>query len=73
MRVRPDQRAIGERIKLRMTAVALDVPEFAERVSANENTVREWRRGYRIPASWRLPQICSELNCSADWLLGIEP
>lgn len=45
--------------------------EFARLIGTPLNTYTNWTRGIRMPTADAVVRICTHLNVSADWLLGL--
>jgi DNA-binding transcriptional regulator LsrR (DeoR family) len=46
--------------------------QLAEALDISRSTVTGWLRYGKLPDAYMLAQICRELACSADWLLGLD-
>lgn len=45
--------------------------EFANLLGIPLNTYTNWTRGLRFPTAEAVVTICTQLGCSANWLLGL--
>lgn len=61
----------GFRERLLGLFAGLNDVEVAKRLGVTQPTVSRWRRQQRTPDALSLARICSEFDCSADWLLGV--
>lgn len=62
-------------IKLRMARkrAGLTQKQLAERIGALHNSVSQWECGISRPGQEMIRTLCSELDVTADFLLGIAP
>lgn len=61
-----------ERLAERMQDMQLKPVDLANRIGISRNTVTRYLQGVRLPSYDTLSALVQELDCSADFLLGIE-
>lgn len=70
-----DTNRVKERIGRRIAAVrtfrGLRQSDLAALLDVNRFTVSKWERGIQLPDADTVALICSVLDCSADFLLGL--
>lgn len=62
----------GQRLIQAMELKGMSCDELAKRLEVAQSTISTYRADYHYPTANRLRQICEILDCSADWLLGLE-
>lgn len=62
----------GARIKELRRALKLTQKQLADKVHVSSQVVSNWERGYSTPDSEDVKILASALDCSIDYLLGIE-
>lgn len=60
-----------QRLAARRVAFGMSQVKLAQRIHVHAFSVSEWETGHNAPNMWRVIEICKALECSADWLLGI--
>lgn len=64
--------AFTRRLRGKRQALELSQEELGKRVGVNKQAVCNWEAGRREPDLERLILLCKVLDCTSDWLLGIE-
>lgn len=66
-----EQELIGRRIASVRKLRGLKQVELGAAVGVSDQTISNWEVGLRTPRADLLLKLCQELNCSADYILGI--
>lgn len=65
-------RAFAERLKLARSERDMSQRELARRVGCNSVQISEYERGIKEPMLKSLVALAQELDCSLDFLCGLE-
>lgn len=65
------QELIGKRIASVRKQRHLKQVDLGAAIGVTDQTISNWEVGLRTPRSDLLYRLCVELNCSADYILGI--
>ncbi len=65
------QELIGRRIASVRKLRSLKQVDLGAAIGVTDQTISNWEVGLRTPRSDLLYKLCRELNCSADYILGI--
>lgn len=63
---------LHRRLKRALTAKNISQRELGRRIGATQASVSHYVNGRQLPGATTLFKICSELDVSADWLLGLK-
>ena len=63
---------LHRRLKRALTAKNISQRELGRRIGATQASVSHYVNGRQLPGATILFKICSELDVSADWLLGLK-
>lgn len=63
---------LHRRLKRALTAKNISQRELGRRIGATQASVSHYVNGRQLPGAMTLFKICSELDVSADWLLGLK-
>ncbi len=66
-----DSAAFAQRLQNKLQQQALSQNQLALAIGVSRSTVTGWLRHRKLPDAGSLSRICQELNCNADWLLGL--
>lgn len=66
-----DQELIGARIASARALRKMRQLDLADAIGVSDQTISNWEVGIRTPKADLLRELCSKLNCSADYLLGL--
>jgi DNA-binding transcriptional regulator LsrR (DeoR family) len=67
-----DKQEFARRIQERLAQLGMSQNQLAEALQISRSTVTGWLRYGKLPDAYLLAQVCRELDCSADWILGLE-
>lgn len=62
----------AKRLEERLAQLGLSQNQLAEALEISRSTVTGWLRYGKLPDAYILARICHVLDCTADWLLGLE-
>lgn len=62
----------GDRIKIKLKTLKMTQRELAEKTGYTETTISRWVSSSRIPKGSDYPVLAKALECSCDYLLGLE-
>lgn len=65
------KKLIGRRFAAVRTLRGLRQADLAELIGVNMYTVSKWERGVQLPDADLIAELCTALDCSADYLLGL--
>jgi transcriptional regulator with XRE-family HTH domain len=65
--------SLGQRLKRLRLESGHTQDSLATSIGVKLNLIHRYERGIHEPTSGKIIRLCQELNCSADWLLGITP
>lgn len=63
---------IGDRIKLKRKEKRLKQTELAKMVNVSSQVISNWERGYTDPSHDDVARLAKALNCTTNYLHGIE-
>ena len=63
---------LGARIASIRTLRGLRQTDLAKRVGVSSQTICNWETGARVPRADLLGMLCDVLDCSSDYLLGLD-
>jgi DNA-binding transcriptional regulator LsrR (DeoR family)/plasmid maintenance system antidote protein VapI len=64
--------AFAERLEGRLAGVNSSQNQLALAIGVSRSTITGWLRHGKLPDAFLLARLCAVLDCSADWLLGLE-
>lgn len=67
-----DSTAFSRREKAARMAAGLSQNKLSEETGLHRNTIANYEKGLQAPAADSLAALCTVLNVSADWLLGLD-
>ena len=67
-----DYSIFGERVKLQLEKNNISQKELAEKTGITEATISRYISSQRIPKATEILKIAKVLNCTSDFLLGID-
>lgn len=66
-----NEEIFAERLKSVLDGRGLLRSQFADLIGYDRQSVYKWTQGQRLPSGLALVVICTTLELSADWLLGL--
>lgn len=63
---------VGINIKKRRKELKLTQGELSKKINVSPQVISNWERGYTTPSSDDLSRLAPALDCSPNFLLGIE-
>ena len=66
-----DQQLIGQRIASVRRLRNIKQVELGAAIGVTDQTISNWEVGLRTPRADLLAELCKQLDCSADYILGI--
>ena len=66
-----DQEFIGKRIAEVRRQRGIKQVDLGTAIGVTDQTISNWEVGLRTPRSDLLAKLCIELQCSADYILGL--
>lgn len=66
-----DQEFIGKRIAEVRRRRGMKQVDLGTAIGVTDQTISNWEVGLRTPRSDLLAKLCLELQCSADYILGL--
>ena len=67
-----DYSIFGERVKLQLEKNNMSQRELAEKTGITEATISRYVSSERVPKATEIVKIANALNCSCDYLLGLQ-
>ena len=65
-------RTLSRRMKTRMFEIGMTETRLAKEIGTNAESSGGYVRMLHFPSAFKLAQIAEVLQCSTDWLLGME-
>lgn len=65
--------AFGERLTVAMARKRMNMRGMARLCKVTPQAVFKWMRGASMPSSQNFMIICSNLDCSHEWLMCVDP
>lgn len=68
----PVGKIFSDRLCMRMGELGLKIPDLARLLEISQTKVSRWRTGEIEPTMQWIRTIAEQLNCTSDWLLGVQ-
>jgi len=62
----------SRRLKMRRNEQLLTQLDIADALEVHPITLSHWEHSRRIPSGIQIIELCKLLECSSDWLFGLE-